>query len=402
MGVDTAPVLTPQPETDEAGGRFRRATAALGTAATGPVVVSVLLALVIGAGVLALAGADPVAAYQVMVRGSLTGPGLVNTFERAVPLVGMALALSVAFRAGVFNLGGEGQLVLGGLAGTVVALFVPGPGVLVMVLALLAAVVAGGLWGVLAALLQTGLGVPILISSLLLSYPARYFSSYLVRFPLKEEGSSMVATEPVPPGTRLPALIAADSGAGQWLSSTLGDSVLVRLSSRLDWSLVVVAALVVAVALFNRRTPAGFEAGMTGLNPSFARYAGVRTDRLTVVTMFASGGIAGLVGVMLVLGSQIRLIDGALVQTNYAWTGLLVALLAASRPGAVAAAGAFFAAIVVGGEAMQREAGVSAQISQVILAVVIVLFAIRLQVTWRRRRRRAAVRPDDPDDDGRA
>ncbi|WP_324651809.1 ABC transporter permease [Georgenia sp. H159] len=399
MGVDTAPVLTPQPGSspEVSGGRFRRAGAALGSAATGPVVVSVVVALVIGAGILAVAGADPVAAYRVMVRGSLTGPGLVNTFERAVPLVGMALALSVAFRAGVFNLGGEGQLVLGGLAGTVVALFVPGPGALVMVLALVAAVVAGGLWGVLAALLQTSLGVPILISSLLLSYPARYLSSYLVRFPLKERDSSMVATEPVPPGTRLPALVSGDSGLGQWLSSTLGDSVLVRLTSRLDWSLVVIVALVVGVALVNRRTPAGFEAGLTGLNAGFARYAGVRTDRLTVVTMFASGGIAGLVGVMLVLGSQIRLIDGALVQTNYAWTGLLVALLAASRPVGVAVAGAFFAAIVVGGEAMQREAGVSAQISQVILAVVIVLFAVRLQITWRRRRT-AAVRSatDDP------
>lgn len=401
MGVDTAPVLTPQPGTSPGatGGRLRRAAAALGSAITGPVVVSVVVAFIIGGGVLAVAGADPVEAYRVMLRGSLTGPGLVNTFERAVPLVGMALALSIAFRAGVFNLGGEGQLVLGGLAGTVVALFAPGPGVLVMLLALVAAVVAGGLWGVLAAVLQTSLGVPILISSLLLSYPARYFSSYLVRFPLKEEGSSMVATEPVPPGTRLPVLIAADSGMGQWLSSALGDSVLVRLSSRLDWSLVVIVVLVAGVALFNRRTPAGFEAGLTGLNARFSRYAGVRTDRLTIASMFASGGLAGLVGVMLVLGSQIRLIDGALVQTNYAWTGLLVALLAASRPVGVAVAGTFFAAIVVGGEAMQREAGVSAQISQVILAVVIVLFAIRLQITWRRRRSGAA--PADSDETGR-
>jgi simple sugar transport system permease protein len=359
-----------------------------GARLTGPVPVSVLLALVIGGLAIMVAGKNPITAYPSMFEGALTGRGLVNTVQRAVPIVGMAIALAIAFRAGVVNLGAEGQMVLGGLAGTLVALNMGGPGPLVVVSALIAAVLAGGLWGVLSAVLQTRLGVPILITSLLLNYPARYLSSYLVRFPLKESGSSMVATPAVADDVRIPALIPADSAMGQWMGRALGrDHVLVLLARGVNWSLLVVLVVVALTIFMVRRTPAGFESGMAGLNMRFARYAGVDTNRLAVRTMFVSGGISGLVGVMLVLGSQYRLIDGALAGTNYAWTGLLVALLAMSRPIGVLIAGTFFAAIIVGGEAMQRSAGVSGQISQLIQAAVIVLVAIRVRFggRWRRR-----------------
>ena len=367
----------------------------------GPVPISIVLALIVGAVVIVTSGGNPFVAYRVMVEGSLTGTGLVNTFERAVPLVGMALAVAVAFRAGVFNLGGEGQMILGALAGTLVTLFVPGPGLLVMLLAFAAAIVAGGLWGALSAWLENWLALPILITSLLLAYPARFFASYLVRFPLKEEGSSLVATDTVPDGTRLSKIIPTDSGLGQVLLDSLGKaSTFVKITSKLDWSAVIIILLVVAIWFFNRHTTRGYESGMTGINPLFASYGGISTHRIKVEAMFTSGAIAGAVGLMIVLGNQGRLVDGALVATNYAWTGLLVALLAASQPIGVAFAGFFFAAIIVGGEAMARGAGVSAQISQVIQAVVIVFIAMRITLRWRKRKE-AGIRPDGDGEGGR-
>lgn len=354
-------------------------------AVMGPVPVSIFLALFVGAIVIITAGGNPVLAYQVMIEGSLTGAGLVNTFERAIPLVGMALAVAIAFRAGVFNLGGEGQMILGALAGTLVALFLPGPGPLVLVLAFFAAILAGGLWGALSAWLENWLAVPILISSLLLAYPARYFASYLVRFPLKEEGSSLVATEMVPDGTRLAKIIPADSDFGQLIAESFGSAnTFVAITSKLDWSAIMIVILVFAIWFYNRRTVRGFESGMTGINPMFAAYGGIATNRIKVEAMFSSGAISGVVGLTIVLGNQGRLVDGALLATNYAWTGLLVALLASSRPIGVAIAGFFFAAIIVGGEAMAREAGVSAQISQVIQAVVIVFVAMRIALGRRK------------------
>lgn len=361
----------------------------LADAVTGPVTVSIVLALVVGGIVIAIAGGDPVAAYPTMITGSLTGRGLTNTLGRAIPIVGMALAIAFTFRAGVFNLGTEGQMVLGALAGTMVALTVPGPGFLVILLACVAAVVAGGAWALLSAVLQTRLGVPILISSLLLNYPARYLSSYLVRFPLRDKASSMVATRAVPDAAQIPALVPAQSGLGRSMASGLGsDNVLVLIGRNVNWSLAVVAAIAVAVVVINGRTASGYESGMAGFNLRFAIYGGVDTNRLALKVMFTSGGISGLIGVMLILGSQYRVIDGALVGTNYAWTGLLVALLAASRPLGVLIAGFFFAALVVGGEAMQRSADVSSQIAQVIQAAVIVLLTFR--VGWAGRRRRGA------------
>lgn len=354
---------------------------------SGPVTVSVVLSIVIGAVFIAVAGHNPLTAFPSMISGSLTGRGLTDTLSRAIPIVGMALAIALAFRAGVFNLGTEGQLVLGALAGTMVALTVPGPGFLVMVLACAAAVVAGGLWALLSAVLQTRMGVPILISSLLLNYPARYLTDYLVRFPLRDKASSMVATKAVRDTVKIPGLVPARSGLGRWMASTLGsDNVLVLIGRNIDWSLPVVVAMVVAIVVFNNRTASGYEAGMTGLNFRFARYGGVDTNRMTLRVMFTSGGMAGLIGVMLVLGSQYRVISGALVGTNYAWTGLLVALLAASRPLGVLIAGCFFAVLVVGGEAMQRAAGVSSQIAQVIQATVIVLLTFRVRLARRRRK----------------
>lgn len=396
----TTETVRTDPETTRADDR-RGWGAKTANALRGPVPIAIILSLIVGGLVIASTGQDPLAAYRVMVQGSLTGPGLASTFERAVPLLGMALAIAVAFRAGVFNLGAEGQMILGALAGTCIALFVPGPGLLVMVLAFVVAAVVGGLWGVLSALLENWLSVPILITSLLLAYLARYFASYIVRFPLKEKGSSLVATPLVPQDTRLPRLLDPASAFGRSVRQTLGaDSPLVMLGGKLNWSVIAVVVLLVAIWFFNRRTVRGYESGMAGVNAVFSAYGGVATRRIKVEAMFASGAISGGVGLTLVLGTQGRLVDGALVATNYAWTGLLVALLAMSRPFGVALAACFFAALIVGGEAMARSAGVSAQISQVIQAVVIVFIALRVTLRWRRRRG-VAVRSDDDGEGGR-
>ncbi len=115
-----------------------------------PVAFSIVLSLLIGAAIIAATGTNPLLAYSEMVRGALTGSGLRNTVSRMIPIVGMALAISIPFRAGVINLGGEGQMVIGGLAGTLAAIYLPFPPVLVIPLALVAGMIAGALWALLA------------------------------------------------------------------------------------------------------------------------------------------------------------------------------------------------------------------------------------------------------------
>ena len=356
---------------------------------TGSTALSILLAFVIGGFFIRIAGFDPFAGYRAMVEGSLLSPlGISNTIVRAIPLIGMAMATAIAFRAGILNLGTEGQMVLGGLSGALVALYVPGPAFLVVPLALVAAFVTGAAWALVAAGLQFWPGVPILITSLLLSYPARYFVSWLVRFPLKDENSSTVATEPITPDHQVPLIVDPSSGLGTWLTDTFGPRSLgAILSASVNWSLVIVLLIVVAMIFVNKRTAFGYESGIHGLNARFAKYGGVNNRAVVVKTMSISGGVAGLTGAMFTIGApNTRLIEGAIISTNYAWTGLLVALLALYRPLGVLLGGVFFGAIMAGSGAMSRELGLSPQIASVIQGIVIILLAF--QVTWPHLRRR--------------
>lgn len=365
----------------------------------GPTPVSIVLALVAGGVFMVIAGANPFTGFAAMFEGALgSGLGISNTLQRAIPIVGLAMAIAISFRAGVINLGAEGQMILGGLVGGVVALSMPGPPLIVTLCAVVAAVAAGALWGVIAALLQSGLGVPILISTLLLNYPARYFSSWVVRFPLKDPDSSMVASRAIDPAVQISPLVPRSSGMYDSLVSAFGaKSAPAMIGANVNWSLVIVIAVVALAVFMNRKTRFGFEAGIHGQNPEFARYSGVQTNLLAIKTMALSGGLAGLFGVMLVIGApNTRIIDGALLQTNYAWTGLLVALLALYRPIGVAIAGTFFAAIIVGSAAAGRELELSPQISAIIQALVIILLAFRVRLPIFTKRKQPAAAEDPP------
>lgn len=338
----------------------------------GPVAFSVVVALLVGAGIILVTGENPVFAYREMVEGAFLGSGIGNTLGRAIPIVGMALATSIPFRAGVINLGGEGQMVVGGLAGTLVAIYTPGPGWLVIPLALVAGLVAGAAWAAIAAVGQTRLQLPILISSLLLNYPARAVTGYLVRFPFADPTVTSSSTVPVPVDHRIP-----------------------KLPGDVSSTLLLVVALVVLVAVFNTRTVPGYETRMSGLNVRFSRYGGVPVDRQVLGVMLAAGGLSGLIGTHLVVGETFRFLDGDLVVSGFAWTGLLVTLLAAHRPVPILVAGFFFAALQVGGLAMQRNVEVPWQLAQVLQAVVIVVLAGGFTLE-QLRRSRAAGRSAEP------
>jgi len=193
-----------------------------------------------------------------------------------------------------------------------------------------------------------------LISSLLLSYPAVGIASYVVGFPLRDTTTGLAQTVMIPASVRLPAI-----------------------TGPLNIGLFLMAAVGAAVVFFDRRTVAGYELRMRGLNARFAGYGGVRLASQTVRIMFASGAIAGLVGAIIVLGSQYRYQDGALVTPGYTWSGLMAALLAGGEPLAAIGAGAFFAALQTGGFAMQRETAIPRVLTMVLQAIIILFLAIR-------------------------
>ncbi len=320
-------------------------------AAARTVALTILAALLLGAILLAVTGANPLVAYEAILVGAFGPDGFQDTLAYAVPVVGMATALAIPLRAGLVNLGGEGQLVLGAISAVAVGLAVPGP--VGIVAALLAGTLAGGVYAAFAALCENRLGVPLLVTTLLLSYPAMSLAAYLVRFPMRDVGSSLPQSAQLDPDTRLPAL----GGAGV----TVG--------------LFLILAAVVAYAVIDARTPAGFESRVTGWGPRFAQYAGIDRPRLTVRLLACSGGLAGLVGAIVVLGFPFRFIDGALITPQYTWIGLLAALLATASPLGTLAAGVFFAALTSGGFAMERATQVPRELTAVLQAVLIIFLA---------------------------
>ena len=348
------------PEPRAVGGR-------LATIGTSPVTAALVLAFVICAVIILVSGENPLSAYAEMWRGATSGSGPRTVINRAIPIVGMALAISIPFRAGIVNLGGEGQMVVGGLAAALTAIYLPAPGSVALVASFVAGAAAGALWAPLPALGQTTLQLPILISSLLLNAPARALTSYLVKYYFGDPTATSTTTVAVPEATRIPTL--------GWLSDASA-------------SVLLVLVLVMAVALFNPRTAPGYESLISGINLRFARYGGVNIARQTIASMAVGGAIAGIIGAHLVLGQSGRFVDGDLVGTGFAWTGLLVSLLAFNRPLPILLAGTFFAALQVGGLAMQRSANVSWQLAQVLQAVVILTLATGFVPSARRWRRR--------------
>ncbi|MEU6794096.1 ABC transporter permease [Nonomuraea wenchangensis] len=346
-------------------------------------VAAAALTVVIVAVLLLATGYDPLQVYATMFAGSLTGAGLVSSLQQAIPVIGLALALCFSFRAGVFNLGGEGQFVLGGCAGTVVALTLPGPGIVVIIASLTVAALVATAWAAIPPLLQDHLDAPIFVTSLLLNYPALALTSYAVKTWLKDPASSLMATRRVAESRRIGPLAPADSDAGRAVAGLFGpDSAPALITSGLSWSLVVVAAVLAFTLFVGSRLPVGLEARVLGLNPLLARHTGVNVARVIRSHMLIGGAISGVVGTLVVLSSHYRFIDGGLDGTGYAVTALLVVLLGRSRPWGVVIAGFFFSALIVGGQAMEREYGLSSHLSIIIQALVIFLVTLRLTRAW--------------------
>ena len=326
----------------------------------------VLGAILVGFGVCGLialwVGLSPGLMFRQLIQGAIEGPQLFETVARAVPLVGMTLAAAIPLRAGIVNLGADGQLALGGCAAAIVALYLPAPDGVRLVMALTAGVTAGAAYAAVAAAGEIYAGVPLLLSTWLLTYPAKGVCGYLVRTSLRDPTTAWPSTARIAVGSRLGNLIPG---------------------TPVNQGLLLVAVIVAAVVFVDRRTSIGFEMRLRGLNERFARYGGVELQRQTFGVMLASGAIAGLVGAVMVLGSQFRYTDGALTAPQYSWSGTLAALLAGGEPVGAVIAGVAFAALQTGGFAMERSIEIPRVLTMVLQSVVILFLAMRGAI-WKR------------------
>ena len=313
----------------------------------------------VGAGVLLwMGGYDPLLAARAMVRGSIGGWDAVMsiTLVRSVPLILTGLAVALAFRAGVWNIGAEGQLYAGAIAAVWVGLSLSGVPAWVLVPAVLSAsAVAGALWAMVPAVMRLRLGVGEVITTILMNFVGIYLAAYMVHGPLQESRGVFPQTDRIVEAARLPVLVPGT-----------------RL--HLGFALAVVLAVGIAVVL--RRSRFGFHVRAVGASPEAARISGrIDVDRVLLIGFIGSGALAGLAGGVEVAGLTYALYEG--LSPGWGYTAIAVALLAGLDPIGVIVAGVLFGALQAGSGAMQRDAGIpSAWVGVVEALVILAVLAI--------------------------
>lgn len=271
------------------------------------------------------------------------------TLVRAIPLMLTGCAVAVAFRAGVFNVGAEGQLIVGAAAATAVALGLPHAGAMGIAAALVAGSVAGSAWAGVAAVLRARFGVLEVISTIMLNFVAIHAVSYLVRGPLQEPSRIYPQSSSIADSLHLPRF----AGAG-----------------RLHVGIVIAVALLFACGWAFRFSAAGFRLRSVGESPTASSSAGlIDVPRTTMRAFLASGALAGLAGAIEVLGVTYALYEN--ISPGYGYTAIAVALLASLDPWRIVLSATLFASLEAGASAMQRDAGIPASLVSIIEASLI-------------------------------
>lgn len=328
---------------------------------------AIVVALILGAVVMLATNVDlPTIgrSYLALLEGSVGSVNAVSeTITAAIPLVLAGLGLAIGFQAGLFNIGAEGQLLMGGTAAVIVGFSFPMlPAVVLLPLCLLAGAVAGAFYASIAGVLRAVTGAHEVITTIMLNLTSYRILDYLLRLPaVQREGRADPISKSVPEAAQLPRLL-------DWLDPNL----------RMHAGLFLMLAFVAIVWFVMYRTKLGFEFRASGANPDAARYAGMRAGIIIVAAMASAGALAGLAGANQVLGVLGRASPG--FSAGIGFDAIAVALLGRSHPVGVLFAGLLFGALEAGGRQMQVDAGVSVDLIGIIQALIIVFIAAPLLV----------------------
>lgn len=311
-------------------------------------VIGIGFALLLSGLLIALSGVSPLEAYPALVRGAFGGPRqITETLLKATPILIVALGLTVAFRAKVWNIGAEGQYHVGALVGGAIALNLPDAPAGVLVPLMLAGGVLGGiLWSALAALLHLKRGVNLIICTLMLNYIGILLVQYAARVPLREVNGFLPES-------------AAFSATAQ----------LPRVVGRLHIGLAIALVLVGVVYLLLWRSPLGFWLRAVGAQHSVVQYVGISPQRHILTALLLSGGAAGLAGIIEVSYTYTRLKQN--ISDGYGFTGILVALLGQLHPVGVLLSAIFFSALSVGAQSLNVSLQVPAAVAGVLQALLV-------------------------------
>lgn len=315
-------------------------------------VIGVLLALAVGIVVLLLLNVDASAAISGLFEGSIgSSRGLAETLTIATPIALTALAVVIPFRAKLLNIGGEGQLLVGALAGVWVGLSIPEMPVIGIILAMLAGAAGGLAWAFVPAIGKAKLGVNEVVTTILLNFVAFLFVQWAITNPLREEGGFFPQTDRLPDSVLLPNIIQ---------------------TFRLHVGSLIALPVVLIVAYVLTRSDWGYRLRIAGEGGELSSYLGINRIRLQMTALLLGGALAGLAGIVQVLGVQGRLIEG--FSPGYGFDGVVAAFLGRGKPLPSAIAAIALGALRAGGQNLQL-------LAQVPISVVLLFEAILIITT---------------------
>lgn len=321
-----------------------------------------LITIIVGTILIILADANPFEAYQLFFKGIFGNMnGFCEVFVKATPLILTGLGCSVAFRTGFFNIGAEGQFYMGALASAWVALNCTGiPGVLRIVCAIAAGFVFGGAWALIAAMFKAKLGISEIIVTIMLNYIAINLLGIAVRTFMMDPAGSIPQS----------AKIDASVSLYRFLRPT-----------RIHVGIFLAVAAVAVIWFLMEKTTIGYGIKVVGFNKRAAACNGISVVKNTIISAFLSGGLAGIAGVVEVLGVQKKLLEG--ISGDCGYTAILIALLASNHPVGVLFAAIGFAGLEVGANSMQRQMGIPSSIVNFLIGLIVLLILGREILTKR-------------------
>ena len=328
-------------------------------------IFAVILALVVGGLFIAMIGYNPFTIYATMVGGCFRSPmAIQSTVKFCIPMCISALGVTLAFKMKFWNIGGEGQLIMGAIFASFFALFCDGmPHLLLIVVMFIAGFIGGGFWGLIPAFCREKWGTNETQFTLMLNYIALYIVTFLRDGPWRD---------PEAAGFNKIARFSANATLDKVFGIQAG------------W--VVMLVLVVLVAIYLNRTKQGYEIGVVGESRDTARYAGINVKRVVLRTMFLSGGIAGIAGMVQATGSDITLSTG--VAGGVGFTGIIIAWLAQLNPYVSLLISAAFSILVKGSSVVQSAYGLSTDCASVLQGIILFFimateFFVRYKIVFR-------------------
>ncbi|WP_404452681.1 ABC transporter permease [Virgibacillus necropolis] len=326
-------------------------------------VISVLLGLISGAILMLVFGYNPIEGYLALWNGAFGDMYFLGeTVRQITPYILTGLAVAFAFRTGLFNIGAEGQVIVGWLAAIWVGLAVDAPIYIHMPLAIVAAAVAGGLWGFIPGILKAKLGVHEVIITIMLNYTALYVANAIIRNVLTDSKDS---TETIP---------ATASMASEWLQQ-------ITFYSRMHYGILLALFAAIIMWFIIEKTTRGYELRSVGFNQHASKYAGMNVQKNIILSMVISGAFAGLAGATEGLGTfgYMSVQSGF---TNLGFDGIAVALLGANTAIGVIIAACLFGVLKVGALNMPLAADVPAELVDIIIALIIFFVASSYIIRW--------------------